>query len=223
MNRVDLLCEADREMMLDFSGLCITRLGNNLPLKLFVSVFQHFLDANVLKEIDKDRLILDHAAAAFEGGKDRTVEDIDELFEITKKVDHDFIRRFSGAFFSMRLRYADFEHIRKKRILSFIDMVFDLLVNWHSGLPFAEAVSRTFAEERYVEILAGILHLYNVETKMLSNSITFHGPAARLKDLFADKLFVTMEKTAGEIAGIYARRAYANVAGPYAGFPQPAG
>jgi hypothetical protein len=43
---------------------------------------------------------------------------------------------------------------------------------------------------------------------MLSNSITLHGPAGRVKDLFAAKLFATMEKTAGDIAVVYARKVY---------------
>lgn len=225
INRVDMVCGADREMMLDFSRLCITRLGNFLPLKLFLPVFRHFLDANVLKEIDKDRLIIENAAAAFEAGKDRAAVNVDELFEMTKKVDHEFINRSSNAFFSIRVRYADFAEIRKKRILSFVGMVFDLLGNWHDGLPFADVVKRTFEEQRYSEILREILHLYNLETKMLGNSITFHGPAAKLKELFAEKLFVIMECTAGEIAAEYSRKAYADNACSYAGpgAPQPAG
>ena len=224
-NRVDMLCDADKEMMLDFSRLCVARLGNYLPLKLFISVFRHFLDANVLKEIDKDRLIIEHAAAAFEGGKGRGAVDVDGLFEMTKKVDHEFINRFSNAFFSIRVRYADLAEIRKKRILAFVGMVFDLLANWHDGLPFAEVVKRTSSEERYTQTLREILHLYNLETKILSNSITFHGPAAKLKDLFAEKLFVTMESTAGEIAVEYARRAFADGACSHGGFcvSRPAG
>jgi hypothetical protein len=225
INRVDMLCGADGEMLLDFSRLCITRLGNYLPLKLFLPVFRHFLDANVLKEIDKDRLIIENAAAAFEAGKDRAAVNVDELFEMTKKVDHEFINRSSNAFFSIHVRYADFAEIRKKRILSFVGMVFDLLGNWHAGLLFADVVKRTFEEQRYSEILREILHLYNLETKMLGNSITFHGPAAKLKDLFAEKLFVIMECTAGEITAEYARKAYADKACSYAGpgAPRPAG
>jgi hypothetical protein len=208
MNRVDLLCDVDRQMMLEFSGRCIARLGSYLPLKLFLSVFQSYLDANVLKEIEKDCLIIEHAAAAYEGGKGRVAVNVSELFEMTKKVDDEFIRSLSNPLFSIRVRYIDFGEIRKKRIASFIDMVFDLMANWNEGLPFVGAVKRTFEEVRYTEILGEILHLYNVETKMLSNSVSFFGPAAKLKELFAEKLFHTMEETAREIAAEYARRAY---------------
>ncbi|MGE5301239.1 MAG: hypothetical protein ACM3MB_09805 [Acidobacteriota bacterium] len=225
MGRIDMLCDADKEMMLDFSRLCVARLGDHLPLKLLISVFEHFLDANVLKEIDKDRLIIEHAAAAFEVGGDREAVNADALFEMTKTVDQDFIRRFSNALFAIRMRYADFAGIRKERILSYVDLVFDLLGNWHDGLSFAEAVKHAFPEEQYARILGRILHLYNLETKILGNSLTFHGPAAKLKDLFAEKLFVIMESTAGEIAAGHARRAYEGRVLSRGGFgsPRPAG
>jgi hypothetical protein len=44
----------------------------------------------------------------------------------------------------------------------------------------------------------------------LSNSITLHGPAARVKDLFADRLFTVMEKTAEDIVSVYVREIYAD-------------
>jgi hypothetical protein len=195
-------------MMLEFSRLCVGRLNSHLPLKLFLSLFQHFLDANVLKEIDKDRLIIEHAAAAFERGMDRADMDVNELFEMTKKVDNEFVEKLSNPLFSLSVRYDDFAEIRKKRIVSFVNVVFDLLCNWQDALPFPHIVRSTFAEERYREVLGQVLHLYNVETRMLSNSITFHGPAGKVKDLFAEKLFATMERTAGDIAAAYTRKVY---------------
>jgi hypothetical protein len=221
VTRVDILCDADRQMMLEFSSLCISRLGDHLAFRLLLPVLQHYLDANVFKEIEKDRLIIRQAAAAFERGRDRTAVNVDELFEMTKKVDDEFIRSFSNALFSIRVRYADFAEIRKKRILSFVGMVFDLMQNWQDGLPFGDIVKLTFKEERYTEILREILHLYNIETRILSSCVGFHGPAAKLKDLFAEKLFLTMENTAGEIAGAHALRAYSNKACSYAGSGLP--
>jgi hypothetical protein len=209
MSKVDILCDTDREMMLEFSRLCVAHLNNYLPLKIFLSLFQHFLDANVLKEIEKDRLIIEHAADVFERGKGRAAVDADEVFEMTKKTDREFIKRLSNPLFSMELRYDDFAEIRKRRIVSFSGMVFDLLGNWHDGLSFTDVVKRTFGEEGFRMFLHEVLHLYNVETRLLSNSITFHGPAGRARDLFAEKLFTTMERAARDISMKYARRIYA--------------
>jgi hypothetical protein len=196
-------------MMLEFSRLCVGHLNNHLPLKIFISLFQHFLDANVLKEIEKDRVIIEHAAAAFERGNGKAVVNTDEVFEMTKKTDHEFIKKLSNPLISIELRYDDFEEIRKKRIASFSGMVFDLLGNWDDGLSFTDVVKHTFGEEDYRRVLNEVLHLYNIETRLLSKSITFHGPAGRARDLFAEKLFSTMEKAAGDISRKYARRIYA--------------
>ena len=209
MKRVKVLCDRDREMMLEFSGLCVRRLNNHLSLKIFLSLFQPFLDANVLKEVEKDRLIMEHAATGFVNGQASADMDVDELFEITKKVDREFLKKLSTPVFSMEVRYEDFAEIRKKRIFSLVNMVFELLCNWHAALPFDDIVKNTFAEDSYQDLLKEVLHLYNVETRLLSNSITLHGPANRVKDHFAEKLFDTMEKTAGEIAVAYTRKIYA--------------
>ena len=94
-------------------------------------------------------------------------------------------------------------------------MVFDLLPNWQDKVPFPFIVKTTFTEEGYLKVLREVLHLYNVETRMLSNSFTFHGPAGKVKDLFAERLFTTMEKTAGEIALEYTRRVYVDKDCPF--------
>jgi len=208
MGRIKVLYEADRELMLDFSRLCVERLNSYLPLKLFLSPFQGFLDANVRKEIEKDRLIIEHAAAGFEQGGQLADMDLERLFEMTIRLDNEFVRKLSNPFFSIDIRYADLEGVRKKRILSLAGMVFDLLSNWRQESSFPEIVKNTYREESYREVLAGVLHLYNVETRALSNSITLHGPAGAVKDRFSGKLFSIMEETAREIAAAYADRVF---------------
>ena len=212
---VGALCDHDKVMMLEFSGVCVRRLGRHLPLKFFLSLFQHVLDANVLKEIEKDRLIIEHAAARCERGVDRAAVAVDELFEKTKGIDDEFIRKLSTPLLSIEVRYEDFAEIRKKRIVSFVDMVFDVMGKWQDVLSFADNVKNTYAEKNYREVLREVLHLYNIETRMLSNSFTFFGPAGRVKDLFAEKLFTTMEKTAEDIAAEYTRKVYEDRGGSF--------
>lgn len=210
MSKVGILCDTDREMMEKFSSLCVSRLNNYLPLKLFISPFQHFFDANVLKEINKDRLIIEHSAVHYESGRERDYLDVNGIFEMTTKLDEEFVTMLANPFFSVVIRYEDFSEIRKKRISAFANMVFDLLSNWQDEVPFSKIVKTTFTEESYRKVLREVLNLYNVETRMLSNSFTFHGPAGKMKDLFAKRLFETMEATAGEIALEYSRRIYAD-------------
>lgn len=194
--------------MLEFSRLCLGQLSNHLPLKIFLSLFQHFLDANVLKEIEKDQMIIAHAAAGFAKGEDSAEVDVNDIFEMTKKVDEKFVKKLGTPLLSLRIRYDDFAEIRKRRIGFLQDAVFRLLGNWEEKISFPDLVQVTYTEKGFQEFLGEVLHLYNLETKMLSNSIAFHGPAARMKELFAEKLFAAMERAAGEIAVEYTRRIY---------------
>lgn len=208
--KIEILCDKDREIMVAFSRRCLKQLDSHLALKLFLSFFQDFFDANVMKELKKNRLIISHAATAFGRGKDRQEIEVGQLFEMTKEIDHDFVRSVKNPVLSLQVRHGDLAEVRKKRIGATINMVFDLLDNWEDELPFADNVKRTYEEPVYRRIIGEMLHLYNRETKMLSNSITLHGPAARVKDLFADRLFTVMERTAEDIVSVYAREIYAD-------------
>ncbi len=198
----------DREMMLSFSRQCVARLDASPPLKLVLSPFQRFFDANVHKEIKKDRLFIEHAAGEFEKGHERSDIDLNGLFEMTKKIDSAFLKSLSNPFFPLKVRYDGLAEIRKSRMLSIINMVFDLLGNWHDASPFFVVVKRTYAEEHYRDLLHEILHLYNVETRLLGNAITFPVPSGSMKDRFAEKLFSTMERTAREVSCAYARSVF---------------
>jgi len=215
------MCDMDRDMMLSFSKQCVARLDGPLPLKIALAPFRRFFDANVHKEIEKDRLFIEHAAGKYEKGHDRSDIDLNELFEMTKKIDNAFLKSLSHPFFLPEVKYEDLAEIRKSRMLSFINMVFDLLGNWHDASPFAVVVKRTYAEEHYRDLLHEIFHLYNVETRLLGNVVTFPGPPGRMKDLLAEKLYAAMERTAGDIVGAYARNVFGNngASGSYPGSP----
>lgn len=206
--KVTVLCDQHRELMVQFSDLCVKRLNNHLLIKPFIPLFQHFFDANVLKEIEKDRLVIESVVAGFEKGRGKSDLDLEELFEMTKTVDAEFLKKSANPLFSIKIRYDDFAEIRKKRIAVHHSMLFELLCNWHDVTPFHGIVQNTFSEITYREIITEILHLYNRETKMLSNSIAFHGPAGKAKHLFAEKLFIIMGNAAGDVAAAYTRRMY---------------
>ncbi|MDA8083138.1 MAG: hypothetical protein M0024_05725 [Nitrospiraceae bacterium] len=208
MSSVDVLCGTDREMMLDFSSLCLKRLNSHLPLRLFLSPFRPFLDANVHKEIEKDRLIIEHAAEGFGKEGPRPDRHVERLFEMTKEVDAEFLKKWSGPFLSIEIRYDDVAAVRKQRIRAFSDMVHDLLSHWDEELSFSGIVKKTYTQNDYKETLGQLLHLYTVETKLLGGSLVAPGPAGALKAIFSGRVFSIMEEAACEVADMHARRAY---------------
>ncbi len=211
LNRTDVLCDNDRQLMSDFNVRSIELLGTGGPLKNFLFLFKRFFRANLEKELAKNRLVIDAAVSAFEKGKRRNDIDVNALFGMTKEIDRDFVENVSTPFFTIRIRYEDFEIIRKKRISSCIGMVFDLLGNWDRDLPFSAVVRKTYDRTGWRDVVGEQLHLYNIETKMLGNSITINGPAGKLKDLFSEKLFGIMETAAHDITDKYSSKVYDDV------------
>lgn len=209
MNKIEQIREMDRTLMNEFSTRCVGRLGSYLPLKIFLSVFQRFLDANFLKEVEKDGLVIDSAASLFEKGKGMKDLDVKAIFEMGKKVDEDFVRKVSVPPLSINMQYDMIAEIRKKRILSLGNLTFDLLAHWREGISISEIIRGTYREEEFRAVLGEILRLYNLETKMLSSSIRLHKPADKVKDLFAEKLLTTMEEVARDIARERTRMIYA--------------
>jgi len=203
-----MLCKADRTLMHDFSGRCLDHLNQNRPFRLFLTPFHRFLEANVLKEIEKDRFIIEYAVRAFDAGDCEGAVHREEIFEKTKEVDAEFIRRVSVPLLSIKVCYDEIAHIRKGRIASLFRMVSDLLRNWEESISFPAMVRKTFTPEGYAGAIIEMLHLYNLETKTLSNSIKLPPPAGRAKDHLTAALFAIMETTAREIVADYSDKIY---------------
>jgi hypothetical protein len=152
-----------------------------------------YLEANIKKETDKDRLIIEHAAEALAAGKEPGDVDIEELFEKTKIVDRAFVRRLLIPSFSIQVRYEDIADIRKKRIARLSTTAGEVLRSWKDSSTFPEVVRTTYSEPQFSEILRDILHLYNLETRNLTDSINFFSPFNRAISAFAENVFDTME------------------------------
>jgi len=116
MDRVNILCSKDVFLMNEFSRRCIDNLKDHFMFRVFSSIFHDFMDANVQKETDKDRLIIEHSAAIYTSGKNAEDIDLETIFEKTKDVDKRFIKKISVLPLLIEIKYSDIREIRKKRI-----------------------------------------------------------------------------------------------------------
>ncbi len=203
-DRVRLLCEGHSGMMRDFSRRCIDRLLNHTTFGPFLSPLHHFFEANVMKEIEKDAMIIDYAVRCFDAGKEAETE---EIFSKTKEVDRAFLRKLPVP---LDVRYDDFEETRKKRIAVLVRFVTGLLERWDDSSSLAAVIRRTYTERRFVEMVGEMLRLYNLETKMVSSSVPL--PAPRIaRERLSDSLFSKMEEAAHDAAAEYAKKMYREV------------
>ena len=167
-----------------------------------------YLESNINKEADKDRLIIEHAAEALASGKEPGDVDIDEIFEKTKAIDQAFVRRLLIPSFSVKIRYEDIADIRKKRIALLSATTGEVLRKWEGSSSFSAAVRNTYTESRFREIFLEVLHLYNLETRNLTNSIKFFSPFNRAIGAFAVTMFETMEAVAAVMVEEYADKVF---------------
>jgi hypothetical protein len=208
VKRIEILCNKDAAVMDEFSRKCFTRLKSNLMFGLFLSFLKDFMDANVVKETKKDKLIIEHAGSAFRKGRSLGIRDTDEIFELTKEIDSEFVEKASVLPLSIHIKYEDFEDIRKERINLIFRAVVALLSAWTDSLSFKDAVRETYTKIQYRDVLSDFLHLYNLETRILSNSIRLLHPGKLAKDMIVGKVFATMETVAQEITGHCTKEIY---------------
>jgi len=208
MDKVAILCSRDSMIMHDFSKLSLEQLKNRSFLGMPLPFLRTYMNANVGKEIDKDRLIIEYAAALFQEGRMCCDYDIGEMFEMTKQVDKAFLRQVNVPSLSITIRYEDIASIRKSRIDCLSRSVHDLLGHWKDDLPVEDAVRAAYREQDFHDVITEILHLYNQETRQLSNSIRVFGPFQMAVDVFAGALYRAMEQAAEELTAAYTRAIY---------------
>lgn len=199
MDKVDTLCDKDRVLMEDFSRQSLNRLNSQKTLLTSLPFFSAYQDANVKKEVDKDRIIIMEAAGAFASDRPMCDLDLEEIFEKTKEVDKVFLNRLLIPPFTLSVRYSDFADIRIQRIWIISKTIYRLLAHWPEDASFTDAVRNAYSEKKFKDILSEVLHLYNEETRMLSKSIRNLGPLRSAVSAYNNALYQAMEDVREEI------------------------
>lgn len=195
-------------MMYSFSQQSLKRAGNRSMLLSTLPFFSSYLDANVKKEVDKDRLIIETAAREFAAGRPVCDLDLEDIFDKTKEIDKTFLNNLIIPSLSFHVRYSEFADIRIQRIWLISKMVYTLLAKWPDTASFDDAVKTAYSDKRFKERLADILHLYNEETLILSKSIRLFGPLNKVVGSYAEIMYQAMEEITDAITGHYAKKIY---------------
>ncbi len=206
MDRVRILADENSAMMHEFSRKSLEAVQLNSFLSLTLPVFSRYLDANVGKEVEKDRLIIREAAAAFFGGRPSCDLDLEEIFEKTKTVDRRFLDNLSIPSFSISVRYSDFADIRIQRIWRISLTVYEVFKKWPDDASFRQAVRNAYSEYEFRHILDEILNLYSQETRMLGDAI--RSPFHKTIHAYLTSLFDAMETVREGLAAAYARKIF---------------
>ncbi len=208
MDRVAILCEKDKDLLYSFSRQSLSLAGQHSLVLSSLPFFSVYLDANVKKEVEKDRIIIELAAEKYNEGKPACDLDLEGIFEKTKQVDKAFLNSLTIPALSFHLRYSDFADIRIQRIWLISKTVYALLSNWPESRSFIDAARTAYTGTKFKERLVDILHLYNEETKVLSNSLHLFGPLNKVVSSCAEVMYEAMEKITGDITDTFTKKIY---------------
>ena len=199
----------DRQMMQAFSQRTAAGLARHSLFGLLLPAFQSFLDINVRKEIEKDRRVI--ATAALKTGRTPDATDTQRLLLEARDIDQAFLRQAAIFPVAINIHYSDIEPTRLKRIERLLDLSYRLLAPWQNTPRFRVAAAKAYTREQFETALREILHLYALETKMLSNSVRIPQLFTLARDKLTGTIYSVMETTADELASELTRKVYRRI------------
>ena len=195
-------------MMQEFSARTAARLGDHTLFRLMLPAFRAFLDINVRKEIEKDRLVIMHADAARRAGDAPREADVQRLLQQAREIDRKFLQQAAVFPVNIHVEYRDIEEFRRRRIERLLDVAGRLFAQWEVTPRFRAAVVQLYSRAELETLLREILELYSAETKMLSRSVNIPQIFHFARDSLAETVHSVMLSVARGLAGELTRNVY---------------
>ena len=212
MDRVRLLCSMNGYMMGAFSQRTAEGLKDYTLFRLLLPAFQSFLDINVRKEVEKDRRVIASAAAARKAGRMPDHTDTERLLKEAREIDTSFLRQAALFPIAIHIPYGEIEPTRQRRIELLLEVAWRLFGQWEDTPRFRVAVAGLYDPEQFRALLYEMLHLYGMETRMLSHAVHLPHVLTLARDSLTQAVYSVMERAAEELARtltgqVYRRRA----------------
>jgi hypothetical protein len=198
----------DAAMMREFSARTVRRLESHTLFGLLLPVFRSFLEINVRKEIEKDRLAILRAAAAQRAGGAPAPADVEALLQQAREVDQRFLREAAVFPVNIRIEYRDLDPFRRRRIQMLLEAAHALFTRWDTAPRFRAAVAAQYARAEFEALLREIMQLYGAETRALSRSVRIPSLFNIARDSISDTVYSVMTGVAADLAGELSRQVY---------------
>ncbi len=208
MNRVNILCTMSRVMMEAFSRRTVEDLKSYTLFRLALPPFQSFLNINVGKEVEKDRLVILQAAGLHESGTRPDSAHVAALLQQAREIDQTFVRKAAMFPIDIQIQYQDIERYRQQRTELLLQLSYRILTQWQDVSSFRAAVNELYDEAQFQELLHDILSLYAMETRMLSRSVRIPHLLGLARDAVTQIIADIMEQEAEALARSLAHVVY---------------
>jgi len=197
--------------MQEFSARTIRRLEDHSLFKLLLPVFRSFLEINVRKEIEKDRLAIMRAAETQRAGGTPGPADVEALLQQAREIDQRFLREAAVFPVNIRIEYRDIESFRRRRVEMLLAATHALFTRWEVTPRFRAAVAARYTRAEFEAQLREIMQLYGAETRALSRSVRIPSIFNIARDSISDTVYSVMASVAADLAGELARKVYRRV------------
>lgn len=201
MDKVRVLCAMSGAMLQEFSTRTAVQLGDYTLFRVMLPPFQAFLDINVRKEVEKNRLVIRHAGVAQRGRRTPQEGDIQWLLQQARDIDRKFLQQAAPFPINIHIEYRDIDQLRARRIERLLELAGQLLSQWEVTPRFRTAVARLYSRAEFESLLCEILELYCAETRMLSRSVHIPRIFDSARDSLAETVHSVMVRVARGLAG----------------------
>ncbi|MCX7794136.1 MAG: hypothetical protein N2257_07030 [Thermodesulfovibrionales bacterium] len=206
MNKLQMISKEYGSLMHTFSARTIDNLRHQAFFRVLMPAISKFIDDNVEKEIKKDSLAIKLIFDAFNLERKVSKTEFDKIIEKTKRIDEEFLEKTSSVPLSLKIPYNEVEELRRRRIETLARFVCTILHHWMDEESLHSAIRLAYKKEDLKKLIFNILHLYNLETKILSSSVKLPLILKPAKESLSRALFDTMESVAREIAEEWSAR-----------------
>lgn len=198
----------NRVMMESFSRRTVTSLKAHTLFRLALPPFQSFLDINVGKEVEKDRLVISLAARIHHSGTKPDPSHVAALLREARQIDQGFVRQAAMFPIDIQIQYQDIEPYRQQRIELLLQTSYQILSQWQDMHSFRVAVNKLYTEAQFRNLIHDILRLYAMETQMLSHSVRIPHLLSLARGKVTQTITDTMQQEAGILAKSLAHMVY---------------
>lgn len=208
MDRAGLICAMDRYMLEEFSRRTLQGLRKHTLFRLMLGPLRDFLEGSVNKEIEKDRQVILHAASLVQADKFPTGQDTQYLLNLARNIDHAFLQQMVLLPIELDIQYREIEPIRQQRIQCLLNESHQLLRQWQMTTSLRNALAMLYDTPQFTKLLYDILHLYSLETKMLSHAVRLPGLITIVRESMTQSVYIVMESVARILAVELAARLF---------------
>ncbi|MEW7986386.1 MAG: hypothetical protein AB2805_04295 [Candidatus Thiodiazotropha sp.] len=195
-------------MMETFSQRTAEGLRNYRLFRLALPPFPSFLDINVEKEVEKDRMVIFGAAEAHSSGTELDPNQVSALLQRAREIDQTFVRKAAVFPIDIRIQYQDIEHYRQQRFELLSETSYRIFDHWQDVPSFRTVAKELFSESQFSGLLHRLLSLYSIETHMLSRSIRLPNLLTMARDSVTQTISNVMENEAYTLSKSLAHTVY---------------